>query len=76
MNAIIKWLERYQPFFEKVSRNIYLQSIKDGFVSCMPLILFSSLFLLIASLPATFGIVLPQEVVDWCNKVYNYTMGL
>lgn len=76
MNAIIRWLEKFQPFFERVSRNIYLQSIKDGFVGCMPLVLFSSLFLLIASLPATFGLALPQELVDWCNKVYNYTMGL
>lgn len=36
MDAIVKMLEKHQPFFEKISRNIYLQAIKDGFLGCMP----------------------------------------
>lgn len=76
MGAIVKMLERHQPFFEKISRNIYLQAIKDGFLGCMPIVLTSSIFLLIATLPGVVGITLPQPLIDWCNKLYNFTMGV
>lgn len=76
MDAIVKMLEKHQPFFEKISRNIYLQAIKDGFLGCMPIVLTSSIFLLIATLPGVVGIVLPQPLIDWCNKLYNFTMGV
>lgn len=46
MDAIVKFLEKHQPLFDKISRNIYLVAIKDGFLSNMPIVLFSSLFLL------------------------------
>lgn len=61
MDAIVKMLEKHQPFFEKISRNIYLQAIKDGFLGCMPIVLTSSIFLLIATLPGVVGITLPQR---------------
>lgn len=73
MDAIVKMLEKHQPFFEKISRNIYLQAIKDGFLGCMPIVLTSSIFLLIATLPGVVGITLPQPLIDWCNKLYNFT---
>ena len=76
MDAIVKMLEKHQPFFEKISRNIYLQAIKDGFLGCMPIVLTSSIFLLIATLPGVVGIALPQPLLDWCNKLYNFTMGV
>lgn len=76
MDAIVKILEKHQPFFEKISRNIYLQAIKDGFLGCMPIVLTSSIFLLIATLPGVVGITLPQPLIDWCNKLYNFTMGV
>lgn len=76
MDAIVKMLEKHQPFFEKISRNIYLQAIKDGFLGCMPIVLTSSIFLLIATLPGVVGITLPQPLLDWCNKLYNFTMGI
>lgn len=76
MDAIVKMLEKHQPFFEKISRNIYLQAIKDGFLGCMPIVLTSSIFLLIATLPGVVGIALPQPLIDWCNKLYNFTMGV
>lgn len=76
MDAIVKMLEKHQPFFEKISRNIYLQAIKDGFLGCMPIVLTSSIFLLIATLPGAVGITLPQPLLDWCNKLYNFTMGV
>lgn len=76
MGAIVKMLEKHQPFFEKISRNIYLQAIKDGFLGCMPIVLTSSIFLLIATLPGVVGVTLPQPLIDWCNKLYNFTMGV
>lgn len=76
MDAIVKMLEKHQPFFEKISRNAYLQAIKDGFLGCMPIVLTSSIFLLIATLPGVVGITLPQPLIDWCNKLYNFTMGV
>lgn len=39
MDAIVKFLEKHQPLFDKISRNIYLVAIKDGFLSNMPIVL-------------------------------------
>ncbi|GBG93818.1 lactose-specific PTS system IIBC component [Ligilactobacillus salitolerans] len=76
MNGIIKAIEKHQSTFEKISRNIYLQAIKDGFLAAMPVILFSSIFLLCASLPSVFGAELPAGLNEWLNKIYNFTMGV
>ncbi len=76
MDAIVKFLEKHQALFDKISKNIYLVAIKDGFLSNMPIVLFSSLFLLLSTLPAYVGITLPAEVLDFFNKIYAYTMGL
>lgn len=76
MNSIVAFLERHQRFFDRISQNIYLVAIKDGFLSNMPIVLFSSLFLLVSTLPAYVGIELPQAALDFCNKVYAYTMGV
>lgn len=51
MNGIIKQIEKGKPFFEKISRNIYLGAIRDGFLAAMPAILFSSIFILLAAIP-------------------------
>ena len=40
MEKLIKLVETMKPFFEKVSNNPYLRAIRDGFVSCIPVILF------------------------------------
>ena len=76
MQGLIKTIEKAKPFFEKVSRNIYLRAIKDGFISSMPLILFSSLFLLIAYVPNIFGFKWSDNTVSIIMKPYNYTMGI
>ena len=44
MNAMIKRIEKMKPFFEKISNNSYLRAIRDGFISLIPVILFSSFF--------------------------------
>ena len=76
MGAIIKQIEKGKPFFEKISRNIYLGAIRDGFLAAMPAILFSSIFILIAAVPEIFGFYWPEEVSNWLWKVYNYSMGV
>lgn len=82
MNKIIKLLEKNQGTFEKISQNIYLQAIKDGFLNAMPVILFSSIFLLLANVPeviaTSLGIdfALPETLTEWFNKIYEYTMGI
>ena len=57
MESIVKFLEKGQPYFDKVSKNIYLQAIKDGFLAAMPIILSSSVFLLISTLPGVVATV-------------------
>ncbi|EJN94176.1 lactose-specific PTS transporter subunit EIIC [Streptococcus ratti] len=76
MNALIAQIEKGKPFFEKVSRNIYLRAIRDGFISAMPVILFSSLFLLIAYVPNIFGFSWPKNIENGLMTPYNYTMGI
>jgi len=44
MNAIIGFIEKGKPFFNKLAGNAYLQAIRDGFLAAMPAILFSSIF--------------------------------
>lgn len=51
MHKLIELIEKGKPFFEKISRNIYLRAIRDGFIAGMPVILFSSIFILIAYVP-------------------------
>ncbi|HEV3336499.1 TPA: lactose-specific PTS transporter subunit EIIC, partial [Streptococcus pneumoniae] len=63
-------------FFEKLSRNIYLRAIKDGFISSMPAVLFSSIFILIAAVPNIFGFKWSDEQLAFILKPYNYSMGI
>lgn len=76
MNGIIAFIEKGRPFFDKLSSNIYLQSIRDGFLNAMPAILFSSIFILCAALPDVFGFALPAAVSSWLWRVYNLSMGI
>lgn len=76
MNKLIEQIEKCKPFFEKISRNIYLGAIRDGFLAAMPAILFSSIFILIAAIPEVFGVTLPGEFAGWLWKVYGYSMGV
>ncbi|WP_340371507.1 PTS lactose transporter subunit IIBC [Peribacillus sp. FSL E2-0218] len=76
MNGVIKQIEKGKPFFEKISRNIYLGAIRDGFLAAMPVILFASMFILVAAVPEVFGYTWPENVSTWLWKVYNYSMGI
>lgn len=76
MDAIVQSLETVQPFFEKISRNKYLRAVKDGFLVNMPVVLFSSLFILLANVPNIFGFYWSDTITELLNKPYNYSMGV
>ena len=76
MNKLIAFIEKGKPFFEKLSRNIYLRAIRDGFIAGMPVILFSSIFILIAFVPNSWGFKWSDEVVALLMKPYSYSMGI
>ena len=76
MNKLIAYIEKGKPFFEKLSRNIYLRAIRDGFIAGMPVILFSSIFILIAFVPNSWGFKWSDEVVAFLMKPYSYSMGI
>lgn len=54
----------------------YLSAIRDGFVALMPVVLFSSLFILVAYVPNVWGFHWPKNIEDIIMKVYNFTMGM
>ena len=76
MNKLIAFIEKGKPFFEKLSRNIYLRAIRDGFIAGMPVILFSSIFILIAFVPNSWGFKWSDDVVNLLMKPYSYSMGI
>ncbi|HFN9319975.1 TPA: lactose-specific PTS transporter subunit EIIC [Streptococcus pneumoniae] len=76
MDKLIIFIEKGKPFFEKLSRNLYLRAIKDGFISSMPAVLFSSIFILIAAVPNIFGFKWSDEQLAFILKPYNYSMGI
>ena len=76
METLVKKIEKGKPFFEKISRNIYLRAIRDGFISGMPIVLFSSIFMLIAYAPNIFGFYWSSEIEAIITKPYNYSMGI
>lgn len=76
MDKLIIFIEKGKPFFEKLSRNIYLRAIKDGFISSMPAVLFSSIFILIAAVPNILGFKWSDEQLAFILKPYNYSMGI
>ena len=76
MDKLIIFIEKGKPFFEKLSRNIYLRAIKDGFISSIPAVLFSSIFILIAAVPNIFGFKWSDEQLAFILKPYSYSMGI
>ena len=76
MESLVKQIEKWKPFFEKISRNKYLRAIRDGFISAMPIVLFSSIFMLIAFVPNIFGFEWSPEIQEIILKPYNYSMGI
>lgn len=76
MERLIAFIEKGAPFYAALARNRYLKAIRDGFISAMPIIIFSSIFLLIADVPAIWGYYWPDEVHTALMKPYDYSMGI
>ena len=76
MDKLIATIQKGKPFFDKLARNRYLKAVKDGFISCMPIVIFSSLFLLVAYVPNIWGFVWPAHIEEIITKPYRYSMGI
>ena len=76
MHKLIELIEKRKPFFEKISRNIYLRAIRDGFIAGMPVILFSSIFILIAYVPNAWGFYWSKDIETFLMTPYSYSMGI
>ncbi|WP_019552420.1 PTS transporter subunit EIIC [Propionispira raffinosivorans] len=76
MEKLIALIETMKPFFEAVSKNPYLRAIRDGFISCIPVVLFSSLFILVACVPEIFGFKWPDNISALLWQAYGYSMGI
>lgn len=76
MHKLIELIEKGKPFFEKISRNTYLRAIRDGFIAGMPVILFSSIFILIAYVPNAWGFHWSKSVETFLMTPYSYSMGI
>ena len=74
MNKLIELIEKGKPFFEKISRN--LRAIRDGFIAGMPVILFSSIFILIAYVPNAWGFHWSKDIETFLMTPYSYSMGI
>lgn len=76
MNTLINQIEKAKPLFEAISRNNYLRAIRDGFISAMPIVLFSSIFMLVAYVPNIWGFFWDENIQSLILKPYNYSMGI
>lgn len=76
MKTLISRIEKMKPVFEKISNNPYLRAIRDGFISLIPVILFSSFFLLVAYVPNAFGFHWDTSIETILMKAYNGSMGI
>lgn len=76
MKAIVGQIEKMKPVFEKISNNPYLRAIRDGFISLIPVILFSSFFILVAYVPNAFGFHWDASIEGILMKAYNGSMGI
>ncbi|RMC42395.1 PTS lactose transporter subunit IIB [Lactobacillus sp. ESL0233] len=76
MKVVIKQIEKAQPIFQKIAANKYLRAVRDGFIALMPIIIFSSIFLLIANVPLIWHFAWPVKVANALNMFYNMSMGV
>lgn len=76
MNTFAKEMEKMKPAFEKVAANPYVSAIRDGFIAAMPIILFSSVFTLVAYVPNAWGFYWPKPIESAITLPYCYSMGL
>ena len=66
----------FHPRYNSRDFRIYLRAIRDGFVSCIPVILFSSIFILVACVPEIFEYKWPDYISSVLWQAYNFSMGI
>ena len=71
-----KVFDKLKPVFEAIAANKYVSAIRDGFIACMPIIIFSSIFMMVAYVPNAWGFYWPDNVTNTLMVAYNYSMGL
>lgn len=76
MHALEAKMNKMKPAFAKFAANKYVSAIRDGFIAAMPIILFSSIFSLIAYVPNAWGFYWPEPIANALVVPYNYSMGL
>ena len=76
MEQLIATIEKGKPFFNAIARNKYLKAIRDGFISVIPIIIFSSIFILVDAVPNVWGFYWPAEIDAILMKAYNYSMRI
>jgi len=71
-----KVFDKLKPVFEAIAANKYISAIRDGFIACMPIIIFSSIFMMVAYVPNAWGFYWPDNVTNTLMVAYKYSMGL
>lgn len=75
MNFLVNKLENAKPFFNKMTDNMYMTAIRNGFMTPMYVILFSSIFIMVAYIPNVWGFFWEPQILGMLMKPYNFTMG-
>lgn len=75
MKKLVEIMDKMNPFFNKIAQNIYLKSIMNGFMGMMYVIFFSSIFMIINSVPNAWGFYWSPEISRILLTPYNFTMG-
>lgn len=75
MNFLIEKLEKAKPFFNKMTDNMYMTAIRNGFMTPMYVILFSSIFMMIAYIPNVWGFIWDPITLGRILRPYQFTMG-
>ena len=76
MEKFMKKLEQLTPFFNKFAQNKYIKSIMNGFMASIAVTLISSVFIMINTLPNSWGYYWPEAVSTLLMVPYNFSMGL
>lgn len=76
MDTVNRFAEFMKPIFENISNNSYIRAIRDGYDSCVPVLLFAALFVLAANTTEMAGVALSADTKSQVWRVYDYSMGV
>ena len=70
MNRFMEVLENVLlPIADKLNNNRYLTALRDGFMVALPLIIFGSIFVVIANLPFLDRVISPEAYEAYQNAL-------